>query len=138
VKKGDLKAELAKAYPSTTDVTAKGCPTCGKAVTAAKEVVFQGRKAKLCCDNCAAEFKKDPGLYLAKANWPDAKDAKNTTDPIDGKPVAAGVVAICKNPITLGAKRRRLREGPHHRDTKLRARLWNRPTPSVSPDAVQP
>lgn len=99
VKKGDLKAELAKAYPSTTDVTAKGCPTCGKAVTAAKEVVFQGRKAKLCCDNCAAEFKKDPGLYLAKANWPDAKDAKNTTDPIDGKPVAAGVVAICKNHI---------------------------------------
>jgi YHS domain-containing protein len=99
VKKGDLKAELAKAYPGTTDVMAKGCPTCGKAVTAAKEVVFQGRKAKLCCDNCAAEFKKDPGLYLAKATWPDAKDAKNANDPIDGKPVTPGVVAICKNHI---------------------------------------
>src|SRR5262249_59758537 len=51
VKKGDLKAQLAKAYPNTSDVTAKGCPTCGKAVTAAKQVAFQGPKAKRGCGN---------------------------------------------------------------------------------------
>jgi YHS domain-containing protein len=97
--KKDPKAALAKAYPSATDVAAKACPTCGKAVTNAKEATFQGRKVKLCCDNCVAEFKKDPALYLVKATWPDAKDAKNANDPIDGKPVASGVVAICKNHI---------------------------------------
>jgi YHS domain-containing protein len=99
--KKDPKGMLAKAYPTVTNVVAKGCATCGKAIEAgkAKEATFQGRKAQLCCDACVAEFKKDPALFLVKANWPDAKDVKNANDPIDGKPVAPGVVAILKNHI---------------------------------------
>jgi YHS domain-containing protein len=97
----DTKGAIAKAYPNAVAVTSKGCATCGKAVEAgkAKEATFQGHKVQLCCDNCVGDFKKDPALFIVKATWPDAKDAKNATDPIDGKPVAAGVVAILKNHI---------------------------------------
>jgi YHS domain-containing protein len=99
--KKDTKGALAKAYPTVTNVVSKGCATCNKAIEAGKgkDWTFQGRKAQLCCDNCLADFKKDPALYLVKANWPDAKDVKNANDPIDGKPVEAGVVAIMKNHI---------------------------------------
>jgi YHS domain-containing protein len=99
--KKDPKAALAKAYPTPTNVTSKGCATCGKAIEAGKgkDATFQGRKVQLCCDNCVGEFKKDPVMYIVKVTWPDAKDAKNAADPIDGKPVEAGVVAIAKNHI---------------------------------------
>ena len=100
--KKDSSGALAKAYPPpVTAVASKGCATCKKAIEAnkGKEVTFQGRKVSLCCDNCVADFKKDPALYIVMATWPDAKDAKNAADPIDGKPVVAGVVAILKNHI---------------------------------------
>lgn len=97
----DSKGAVQKAYPTAVAVTSKGCATCGKAVEAgkAKEATFEGHKVSLCCDNCVADFKKDPALFLVKATWPDAKDAKNAADPIDGKPAAGGVVAIYKNHI---------------------------------------
>jgi YHS domain-containing protein len=99
--KKDSSGALAKAYPNPTALTSKGCATCGKAVEAGKgkEATFQGKKVSLCCDNCVADFKKDPALYIVKVTWPDAKDAKNAADPIDGKPVTAGVVALLKNHI---------------------------------------
>jgi len=99
--KKDAKGALAKAYPTATNVTSKGCATCGKAIEAgkSKDATFQGRKVQLCCDNCVGDFKKDPVMYIVKVTWPDAKDAKNAADPIDGKPVEAGVVAIAKNHI---------------------------------------
>lgn len=118
----DSKGALAKAYPTAAAVPSKGCATCGKAIEAgkAKEVTFQGRKVQLCCDNCAADFKKDPTLYIVKVTWPDAKDAKNAADPIDGKPVAAGVVAILKNHIV------------HFSSAKNAAAFEKDPTPSMT------
>jgi len=97
--KKDGPAMLAKAYVNVSTVASKGCATCGKAVDAAsaKTAVFEGRRVQLCCDDCVAAFKKNPALYLVKATWPDARDAKNSSDPIDGKPVVTGVVAIYKN-----------------------------------------
>jgi YHS domain-containing protein len=95
----DAKAALAKVYSNVTPVSAKACATCGKALDAAaeKDATFQGRKVELCCDKCVAQFKKDPVLFLTKLTWPDAKDAKNPHDPVSGKPVSNGVVAIYRN-----------------------------------------
>ena len=46
-----------------------------------------------CCKNCLAKAKKDPDASYAKA-YPTAKKLGNKTDPIDGKPVKDGVVAV--------------------------------------------
>ncbi len=95
--KKDTKAALAKAYPTATPVVAKKC-FCGEAVETGKEtsVTFQGHKLGLCCADCAKEFKKTPVTAVALMMHPDAKDAKNANDPIDGKPIDATVVAIYK------------------------------------------
>jgi hypothetical protein len=91
------KAALAKAYPTATPVTGK-CE-CGKPVDAAKavDVTWQGHKISSCCASCAAAVKKDPVVTIVTIMHPDVKDAKNTTDPIDGKPVDPTIVGLYKN-----------------------------------------
>lgn len=97
----DGKAMLAKAYPSTTPVVGKGCPMCTKPIASgqAKDVVFEGRRVQVCSDACITTFKANPWLVLVQVNWPDAKDAKNTTDPFDGKPVDPAILAVYKRHI---------------------------------------
>jgi YHS domain-containing protein len=95
--KKDTKTALAKAYPTATPVVAKNC-ACGKALEAGKttDATFQGQKVSLCCADCATAFKKSPVTMIALLMHPDVTDAKNATDPIDGKPVDATIVAIYK------------------------------------------
>jgi YHS domain-containing protein len=89
------KSALAKAYPTATPVASKEC-LCGEAVEAGKgtDVTFQGRKVALCSPDCASAFKKAPVTAIALIMSPGAKDAKNLTDPIDGKGIDATIVAI--------------------------------------------
>jgi YHS domain-containing protein len=42
------------------------CPVSGKIVDASKTVVYEGRVVAFCCDDCKAEFEKDPKPFLAK------------------------------------------------------------------------
>jgi YHS domain-containing protein len=88
---------LEKAYPVATPVVAKSC-FCGKEVQKGSEtdVTFEGHKVSLCCAACAGDFKKAPVTAIAIMMNPTAKDAKNLTDPIDGKAIDSGVVAIYK------------------------------------------
>jgi YHS domain-containing protein len=88
---------LAKAYPTATPISSKEC-FCGKEVEKGHEVdaTFQGHKVALCCANCASEFKKAPATAIALMMHPTAKDAKNATDPIDGKSIDSNVIAIYK------------------------------------------
>jgi YHS domain-containing protein len=90
-------AAFDKAYPVATPVVAKSC-FCGKEVEKGQgtNVTFEGHKVALCCADCAGEFKKAPVTSIAIMMNPTAKDAKNTSDPVDGKPIDAGVVAIYK------------------------------------------
>ena len=91
------KSALAKAYPTATPIDAKKC-SCGEAIEAGKavDVTFQGRKAKLCCADCVTDFKKSPVTAMTLMTHPDVKDAKNLTDPIDGKPVDPTIIGIYK------------------------------------------
>jgi hypothetical protein len=91
------KSALAKAYPTATPIDAKKC-SCGEAIEAGKsvDVTFQGRKAKLCCADCVTDFKKSPVTAMTLMTHPDLKDAKNLTDPIDGKPVDPTIIGIYK------------------------------------------
>lgn len=91
------KTAFAKAYPGATPIEAKSC-CCGAAIDAKKavDVTFQGRKVRLCCADCAKEFKKNPVTAIALLQHPDVKDAKNATDPIDGKPIETTIVGIYK------------------------------------------
>lgn len=91
------KSALAKAYPTATPISSKEC-FCGKEVEKGHEVdaTFQGHKVALCCANCASEFKKAPATAIALMMHPTAKDAKNATDPIDGKSIDSNVIAIYK------------------------------------------
>jgi YHS domain-containing protein len=95
--KKDTKAALAKAYPDPKPVASKVC-ACGKAIEAGKstDVTFQGNKVSLCSADCAKAFQKNPVTAIALLMHPDIKDAKNSTDPIDGKPVDGAIVAICQ------------------------------------------
>ena len=94
---GAAKSALAKAYPTATPIDAKKC-SCGEAVEAGKsvDVTFQGKKAKLCCADCVTEFKKSPVTAMTLMTRPNLKDAKNTTEPIDGKSIDPTIIGIYK------------------------------------------
>ena len=96
--KKDAKAMLAKAYPTAKPLDAKACG-CGMEIEPGKatEVTWQGHKIGLCGAGCVTEFKKAPVTMITLLAHPDVKDAKNTADPIDGKPVDPWVVVVYKN-----------------------------------------
>ena len=103
--KKDTKGMLAKAYGNAVPVPSKICPIDGKTLGGAgspnpgTEVTFQGRKLSICSPAELPLFKKSPHLYIAKALFPDTKDAANPVDPVDGKPVDATILAIYKGRI---------------------------------------
>jgi YHS domain-containing protein len=49
------------------------CPVSGKPVDLAKTSTFEGRRVAFCCDNCKAEFDKDPKPFLARLGPSPAK-----------------------------------------------------------------
>ncbi|PWU09471.1 MAG: ribonuclease inhibitor [Verrucomicrobia bacterium] len=53
------------------------CPVSGKPVDTTKTVVQNGKVVAFCCDDCKAEFQKDPKPYLAKLGL--AQDAATRT-----------------------------------------------------------
>jgi YHS domain-containing protein len=42
------------------------CPVSGKPVNPEKTVVYEGKVVAFCCDDCKANFQKDPKPFLAK------------------------------------------------------------------------
>jgi hypothetical protein len=42
------------------------CPISGKPVNPTKTVLHEGALVGFCCDDCKAQFQKDPKPYLAK------------------------------------------------------------------------
>lgn len=47
-------------------VAQKSCPVGGTKIAKDSYVDYEGKRVYLCCDGCAAAFKKDPGKYLKK------------------------------------------------------------------------
>lgn len=61
---------------STTEKTDAQCLVCGKAVDKDKgvKVECEGKSATLCCNDCAAAFKKDPCKYCGDEKCPKRKE----------------------------------------------------------------
>ena len=91
------KAALAKAYPKETEVPSKTC-VCSAPIEAGKgtAVSYQGHKITCCSPDCAATVKKSPVTAIVLLMHPDVKDVKNTSDPIDDKPIDATIVGVYK------------------------------------------
>jgi len=53
------------ASTNATPVNAQ-CPVSGKPIDPTKTVFYEGKLIAFCCDDCKAEFQKDPKPYLAK------------------------------------------------------------------------
>ena len=93
---------LAKAYPEAKPVGNKNCVACASAIVDEKKPVlvkFQGQELKLCSAACEKEFHKRPAVFLAKLQWPEAKDAQNEICPIDRKPVDGVTVVIYRSTL---------------------------------------
>jgi YHS domain-containing protein/uncharacterized membrane protein len=69
------------------------CPVSGKPVNPEKTLVYEGKVVAFCCDDCKANFQKDPKPFLAKlepflkAAGEKKQAAINTVCPVSGKPV---------------------------------------------------
>lgn len=68
------------------------CPITGKDIDPTKTVVYEGKVIAFCCDNCVAEFKKNPAGCLAKLGLTaEAKPAEakpiNTKCPISDEDI---------------------------------------------------
>lgn len=62
----DMGAEVSAAAEDKPVNTV--CPVSGKPVDPAKTIVYEGRRIAFCCNDCCAEFQKDPAKYAAKLN----------------------------------------------------------------------
>jgi len=60
------KTKGADSVPTAGTPINEKCPVSGKPVDIAKTVVQNGKVIAFCCDDCKAEFQKDPKPYLAK------------------------------------------------------------------------
>ena len=63
---GHSHAAAAKPYPLNKCIVTDEAFEHGKPYT----FVHNGQEIKLCCEDCLADFKKDPAKYLAKLNAP--------------------------------------------------------------------
>jgi YHS domain-containing protein len=95
----DVKGTLAKAYPEGKVVDLKNtmCPVMDEAIEedkAENAVVVMGRRVHTCCDDCPAEVKAAPALYLAKAANPKLKEVGNSKCPVTGEAVSRMDIAI--------------------------------------------
>jgi hypothetical protein len=62
----DTGAVTEKARATNAVQTNALCPVSGKAVDATKTLIHEGRVVAFCCDDCKAQFQKDPKPFLAK------------------------------------------------------------------------
>lgn len=79
-----------RADDAKTDTEMK-CPVSGKPASKDHAVDYDGGKVYFCCDNCPAEFQKDPSKYAAKAHLQMALTGQltQTACPFSGKPINA-------------------------------------------------
>ena len=105
----ELGIDLTSKQASTGKPINTECPVSGKPVNPEKTVVYEGKVIAFCCDDCKANFQKDPKPYLAKlepllkAAGEKRQAAINTVCPVSGKPVnpektvvfEGNVVAFC-------------------------------------------
>jgi YHS domain-containing protein len=63
--------------PSSKPVAAINtmCPVSGKAIDPTKTVVHEGRVIAFCCDDCKAQFEKDPKAFTSKLPATEVKAA---------------------------------------------------------------
>ncbi len=67
-----LSTPATNAAPMNAD-----CPVSGKPTNPAKVVTYEGKVVAFCCDDCKAEFQKEPKRFLSKLGL----TAKNTEGP---------------------------------------------------------
>jgi uncharacterized membrane protein len=88
IRDGKVSAELGTAAQAGTAATsAKNvalapslkpintqCPVSGKPADAARTVLYEGVLVAFCCDDCMAQFQKDPKPFLSKLTLPAPKE----------------------------------------------------------------
>jgi YHS domain-containing protein len=74
------------------NLSAAKCMFSGKPAKESAAAEYNGGKVFFCCENCPAEFKKDPAKHAVKANHQlvATTQAKQTGCPFSGKAVAEG------------------------------------------------
>jgi YHS domain-containing protein len=55
----------------------KDCPVSGKPIDASKTVTYEGSLVAFCCDDCKAEFGKDPKKFAGKLGLAASKESDN-------------------------------------------------------------
>jgi YHS domain-containing protein len=83
---------VAAAAWAEVNLSAAKCMFSGKPAKEGTGVEYNGGKVFFCCENCPAEFKKDPAKHAVKANHQlvVTTQAKQTGCPFSGKAVAEG------------------------------------------------
>jgi uncharacterized membrane protein/YHS domain-containing protein len=70
IRDAQVNVELGTAVPAAPGTNAAPfntkCPISGKPINPAKTVLHEGKLLAFCCDDCKAEFQKDPKPVLAK------------------------------------------------------------------------
>jgi hypothetical protein len=97
----DGQKALELAYPEVKPLATRLCGVCAADMDAGKavEIKFQGRSLKLCGSTCEKEFRKRPGVWLARITWPEVEDAGNSLCPIDDKVIDGVTVVIFKSTL---------------------------------------
>jgi YHS domain-containing protein len=74
-----ISVELGTVTTTATSTNAapinKDCPVSGKPVDAAKTAAYEGSLVAFCCDDCKAEFEKDPKKFLGKLGLAGPKES---------------------------------------------------------------
>lgn len=73
----ELGTTIAAAASASTNAVPinKDCPVSGKPIDASKTVTYEGSLVAFCCDDCKAEFEKDPKRFVGKLGLAGAKEA---------------------------------------------------------------
>jgi len=97
----DPSKAFEQAYPEVTPVVTKGCGACTADLDPTRSVAatFQGRSVHLCGPRCEKEFRRHPGVWLARITYPDVKDVGNVRCPISDEPIDGVAVVIWKSSL---------------------------------------
>ena len=84
----ELGTPLAQVASTNTAPINSECPVSGKPVDATKTITYEGKLVAFCCDDCLAEFKKDPKKFVGKLKGLTAGlTPVNKICPVSGKPI---------------------------------------------------
>jgi YHS domain-containing protein/uncharacterized membrane protein len=79
IKDAHISVELGTTTTASTSTNAapinKDCPVSGKPIDTSKTVTYEGSLVAFCCDDCKAEFEKDPKKFVSKLNLAGAKES---------------------------------------------------------------